>query len=89
MEGVKLMNQKLDVVLSTPLKLAEDHLGKFWVHMESQNQGDAIKEVEKVRDHALKAFRYAEGQGATMENLEERCRSQKIFRLFRSLDPII
>ena len=70
LEGAKLINRKLDVVLSTPLKLAEDHLGKFWVHMESQSQGGAIKELEKVRDQALKAFRYAEGQGATMENLK-------------------
>ena len=78
LEGVKLINRKLNVVLSAPLKLAEDYLGKFWVHMESQSYGDAIKELEKVRDQALEAFRCAEGQGATQENLKSAIAAKRL-----------
>ena len=64
------INKKLDVMLSTPLKLAVTYLGKAMRHMESQNAGDTIKELEEVKRQALTAFQYTEGQGVTTENLK-------------------
>ena len=61
---------KLNVILSTPLELAVDFLGKAMRHMESQNAGDTIKELEKVKDHSMQAFHYAKGQGVTTQNLK-------------------
>ena len=43
------INMKLNVILSTPLELAVDFLGKAMRHMESQNVGDAIKELAKLK----------------------------------------
>ena len=60
---VEEINAKLDVILSTPLKLAVDFFGKAMRHMGSENIAGVIKEMEKVKDHAMQAFRYAEGQG--------------------------
>ena len=64
------INKKLDLILSTPLELAVDFLGKAMRHMESQNAGSTIKELEKVKDHAMQAFHYAKGQGVTTQNLK-------------------
>ena len=64
------INKKLDLILSTPLELAIDFLGKAMRHMESQNAGDTIKELEKVKDHSMQAFHYAKGQGVTTQNLK-------------------
>ena len=58
------------MILSTPLKLAVDFLGKAMRHMESQNATDTIEELKKVKDHTMQAFRYAEGQGVTTQNLK-------------------
>ena len=66
---VEAIDKKLDVILSTPLKLAVDFFGKAMRRMESENISGTIKEMEKVRDHAMQAFRYVEGQGATTENI--------------------
>ena len=66
---VEAINLKLEIVLSTPLELAIDFLGKAMRHMESQNATDTIKELEKVKDHAMQAFHYVKGQGATTDNL--------------------
>ena len=68
---VEEINAKLDVILSAPLKLAVDFFGKAMRHMESENIAGVIKEMEKVKDHAMQAFRYAEGQGPKKtENLK-------------------
>ena len=78
---VEEINRKLDVVLSAPLKLASAHLGKAWIHMESlesRGYADGIKELEKARDQALMAFQYAEGQGATMENLKNAVTAKRL-----------
>ena len=78
---VEEINRKLYVVLSAPLKLASAHLGKAWIHMESlesRGYADGIKELEKARDQALKAFQYAEGQGATMENLKNAVAAKRL-----------
>ena len=64
------INNKLGVILLTPLKLAVDFFGKALRHMENENTTDLIKEMEKVKDHSMQAFRYAEGQGATTQNLK-------------------
>ena len=66
---IEAINLKLEIVLSTPLELAIDFLGKAMRHMESQNATDTIKELEKVKDHAMQAFHYVKGQGATTDNL--------------------
>ena len=70
LKQVEEMNKKLDVILSTPLQLAVDFLGKAMRHMESQNAADTIKELEKVKDHAMQAFHYTKGQRATTQNLK-------------------
>ena len=67
---VEEINKKLDVILSAPLKLAVDYLGKSMIHMENGNTVEAIKEMEEVKRQAMKAFRYAEGQGVTTQNLK-------------------
>ena len=67
---VEEINQKLDVILSTPLKQAVDLFGKAMRHMENESIPGTIKELEKVRDHAIQAFHYAEGQGPKIENLK-------------------
>ena len=67
---VEEINKKLDVILSTDQKLAVNLLGKAMRHMESQNSADTIEELKKVKDHSMKAFLYAEGQGATTQNLK-------------------
>ena len=64
------INKKLDLILSTPLELAVDFLGKALRHMESQNAGSTIKELEEVKRQAMQAFHYAKGQGVTTENLK-------------------
>ena len=70
LKQVEEINKKLDVILSTPLQLAVDFLGKAMRHMESQNAADTIKELEKVKDHAMQAFHYTKGQRATTQNLK-------------------
>ena len=70
MKLVEEINVKLDVILSTPLKLALDFFGKALRHMENENIPGIVKEIEKVKDHAMQAFRYAEGQGPKTENLK-------------------
>ena len=69
------INKKLDLILSTPLELAVDFLGKAMRHMESQNAGSTIKELEKVKDNAMTAFHYAKGQGHNRKP-EECCPGQ-------------
>ena len=64
------INKKLDLILSTPLELAVDFLGKALRHMESQNAGSTIKELEEVKRQAMTAFQYTQGQGVTTENLK-------------------
>ena len=67
---VQEINKKLDVILSTPLKLALDFFRKAMRHMENENIFGTIKEMEEVKRHAMQAFQYAEGQGAKTENLK-------------------
>ena len=67
---VEEINKKLDVILSAPLKQAVDFFGKAMRHMENESIPATIKELEKVRDHAVQAFHYAEGQGPKTENLK-------------------
>ena len=67
---VEEINKKLDVILSAPLKLAVDYMGKSMIHMENGSIADAIKEMEEVKRQAMKAFRYAEGQGAKTQTLK-------------------
>ena len=67
---VEEINKKLDVILSTPLKLALDFFRKAMRHMENENIFGTIKEMEEVKRHAMQAFQYAEGQGAKTENLK-------------------
>ena len=75
---VEAINLKLEIVLSTPLELAIDFLGKAMRHMESQNATDTIKELEKVKDHAMQAFHYVKGQGATTDNLKNAIRAKQL-----------
>ena len=75
---VEAINLKLEIVLSTPLELAIDFLGKAMRHMESQNATDTIKELEKVKDHAMQAFHYVKGQGATTDNLKHAVRAKQL-----------
>ena len=70
LKQVEEINKKLDVILSTPLELAIDCLGKAMRHMQRQNAVDTIKELEKVKDHSMQAFHYTKGQGATIQNLK-------------------
>ena len=67
---VEEINKKLDVILSTPLKLAVDFFRKAMRHLENENIPGTIKEMEEVKRHAMQAFQYAEGQGAKTENLK-------------------
>ena len=67
---VEAIDKKLDVILSTPLKLAVDFFGKAMRRMESENISGTIKEMEKVRDNAMQAIRYVEAQGASTEKLK-------------------
>ena len=67
---VEETNKKLDVILSAPLKQAVDLFGKAMRHMENESISGTIKELEKVRDHAVQAFHYAEGQGPKTENMK-------------------
>ena len=64
------INKKLDIILSTPLKLALDFFGKALRHMENESIPGLIKEMEKVKDHAMQAFHYVEGQGPKTANLK-------------------
>ena len=81
---VEAINLKLEIVLSTPLELAIDFLGKAMRHMESQNATDTIKELEKVKDHAMQAFHFVKGQGATTDNLKHAVRAKQL-SIFRDL----
>ena len=67
---VEQIDKKLDVILSTPLQLAVDFLGKAMRHMEHEDISATIKEMEKVRDHAMQAFLYSAGQGPSSDNLK-------------------
>ena len=67
---VEAIDKKLDVILSTPLKLAVDFFGKAMRRMESENISGMIKEMEEVRRQAMQAFRYVQAQGATTGNLK-------------------
>ena len=75
---VEEINKKLDVILSAPLKLAVDYLGKSMIHMETGNTAGAIKEMEEVKRQAMQAFRYLEGQGATTQNLKNAVQAKKL-----------
>ena len=67
---VEEINQKLDVILSAPLKQAVDFFGKAMRHMENASIPGTIKEMEDVKRHAIQAFHYAEGLGPKTENLK-------------------
>ena len=88
MKLVEEINVKLDVILSTPLKLALDFFGKALRHMENENIPGIVKEIEKVKDHAMQAFRYAEGQGSKTEP-EKRCSCQAAGCPGRNLDSVL
>ena len=64
---VEAIDKKLDLILSTPLKLAVDFFGKAMRRMESENISSMIKEMEEVRRQAMQGFRCVEAQGATKE----------------------
>ena len=72
------INKKLDVILSAPLEQAVDLFGKAMRHMENESIPGTIKELEKVRDHAVQAFHYAKGQGPKKENLKSSVFAKKL-----------
>ena len=67
---VEAIDKKLDLILSTPLKLAVDFFGKAMRLMESENISGTIEEIKKVRENAMRSIRYVEVQGASKENLK-------------------
>ena len=67
---VEAIDKKLDVILSAPLKLAVDFFVKAMCRLENENISGTIEDITKVRDHAMQAFRYAEGQGPKIEHLK-------------------
>ena len=56
---VEEINRKLDVILSTSLKLAVDFLGNAMRQIESEHE-----------EHAMQAFLFSEGEDATTQNLK-------------------
>ena len=66
---VEEANRKLDVVIRAPLKVAIDYFYRAIVNLKNQNMAGVIKEMEKVKENAILAYAYAEGQGATLEDL--------------------
>ena len=48
---------------ATPLQLVIDLFGKAMRHMENKNISGTIKDMEDVKRQAMKAFKYAAGQG--------------------------
>ena len=69
-QRVEEANRKLDVVISAPLKVALDYFARATVNMKNNNIAGTIKEMEKVKENAIQAYHYAEGQGATVEDLK-------------------
>ena len=69
-QRVEEANRKLDVVISAPLKVALDYFARATVNMKNGNIAGTVKEMEKVKENAIQAYHYAEGQGATVEDLK-------------------
>ena len=69
-QKVELANRKLDVVISAPLKVALDYFARANVNMKNDDIAGTLKEMEKVKEYAILAYHYAEGQGATAEDLK-------------------
>ena len=69
-QQVELANRKLDIVISAPLKVALDYFARANVNMKNNDIAGTIKEMEKVKEYAIQAYHYAEGQGATAEDLK-------------------
>ena len=67
---VEEANRKLDVVISAPLKVALDYFARATVNIRNNNIAGTIKEMEKVKENAIQAYYYAEGQRATVEDLK-------------------
>ena len=75
---VEEANRKLDVVIRAPLKVAIDYFYRAIVNLKNQNMAGVIKEMEKVKENAILAYAYAEGQGATLEDLRNGVLAKKL-----------
>ena len=71
------INQKLDVVLTAPLKEAEEFLRMAMIHLENGNIAASIEELKKVRDKAVTAFQYTKGMGTT-ESLRNAVKTKQL-----------
>ena len=77
MAKVDEINQKLDVVLTSPLKEAEEFLRMAMIHLESGSIAASIEELKKVKDKSVQAFQYTKGLGTT-ESLRNAVKTKQL-----------
>ena len=69
---VKNIEEKVDVLLDTPMKLALDYSQSVILKMINKSYKSAQETLKKVLDEAMKAFYYSAVKKKNVQNFEER-----------------
>ena len=77
MAKVDEINAKLDIVLTAPLKEAEEFLGMAMIHLANGKVAASIEELRKVKDKAVQAFQYTKGLGKS-ESLRNAVKTKQL-----------
>ena len=77
MAKVNEINEKLDIVLTAPLKEAEEFLGMAMIHLANGKVAASIEELKKVKDKAVQAFQYTKGLGKS-ESLKNAVKTKQL-----------
>ena len=77
MAKVNEINEKLDIVLTAPLKEAEEFLGMAMIHLANGKVAASIEELKKVKDKAVQAFQYNKGLGKS-ESLRNAVKTKQL-----------
>ena len=78
MKKLDEINQKIDFVLSAPLKEAEKYLSMAMIHIEDESIDASIEELKKVKERAVSAFQILKGLGSKTENLENAIKATQL-----------
>ena len=75
---VEEINQKLDVVLDTPLREAEKYLREALIQLDEGYFAKAIDAMKEVKTKATTAFEYKQGMGANTETLNKAVKATQL-----------
>ena len=81
---VEEISKKLNIVLGTPLKEAENYLATAMIHLKNESISAGVDELKMVKERAVTAFENMKGAGAKTENLEFAVRATQL-RVFADI----